>query len=36
GVIAEISKEVVVMYLGKVVEKGKVEDVYDHPRHPYN
>ena len=35
GVIAEISKEVVVMYLGKVVEKGKVEDVYDHPRHPY-
>jgi len=35
GVIAEISKKVVVMYLGKVVEKGRVEGIYDQPKHPY-
>ena len=35
GVIAEISDDVVVMYLGKIVEKGTVLDVYDRPKHPY-
>jgi peptide/nickel transport system ATP-binding protein len=35
GVIAETSAEVVVMYAGKVAEKGSVLDVFDRPSHPY-
>jgi peptide/nickel transport system ATP-binding protein len=35
GVIAETSKNVVVMYAGKVAEKGTVTDVFDKPSHPY-
>ncbi|HDZ09441.1 ABC transporter ATP-binding protein [Pseudohongiella sp.] len=35
GVIAETSQQVVVMYAGKVAEKGTVYDIFDHPTHPY-
>jgi len=35
GVIAEIADEVLVMYRGKVVEQGRVLDIYDNPQHPY-
>lgn len=35
GVVAEMADEVVVMYLGKVVEKGSVFDIFDNPAHPY-
>ncbi|WP_323385283.1 ABC transporter ATP-binding protein, partial [Streptomyces calidiresistens] len=35
GVVAEIADEVVVMYLGTVVERGPVDDIFHHPRHPY-
>ena len=35
GVIAETCDRVVVMYAGKVVEKGSVFDVFDNPSHPY-
>ena len=35
GVVAEIADEVVVMYLGRIVEKGSVKDVFNHPKHPY-
>ena len=28
--------QIVVMYLGSVVEYGKAEDIYYHPRHPYS
>lgn len=35
GVIAETCERVVVMYAGKVVEKGSVYDIFDHPGHPY-
>lgn len=35
GVIAETSDEVIVMYLGQVVEHGPVESVFQEPRHPY-
>ena len=35
GVIAEVSRVVVVMYLGRVVEVGRVEEIYERPRHPY-
>ena len=35
GVVAEMADEVVVMYLGRIVEKGSVRDVFNHPKHPY-
>lgn len=35
GVIAEMADEVVVMYLGKVVEQGPVDDIFHAPKHPY-
>jgi len=35
GVIAEMADEVAVMYLGKVVERTSVWDLFDDPRHPY-
>ncbi|MDQ3810074.1 MAG: ABC transporter ATP-binding protein [Chloroflexota bacterium] len=35
GVIAEMADEVVVMYLGEVVEKGPVDDVFHAAKHPY-
>jgi oligopeptide transport system ATP-binding protein len=34
-VVRRVSDEVRVMYLGKVVEHGSGEDIYDHPHHPY-
>lgn len=35
GVIAETSKNVVVMYAGKVAEAGTAFDIFDRPSHPY-
>lgn len=35
GVIAEMADEVVVMYAGKIVEKGMVNDIFSNPLHPY-
>jgi peptide/nickel transport system ATP-binding protein len=35
GVIAEMADYVVVMYAGRVVEKGTVHDIFNHPSHPY-
>jgi oligopeptide/dipeptide ABC transporter ATP-binding protein len=35
GVAAEMADEVVVMYLGRVVEKGCLESVIGDPKHPY-
>ena len=35
GVIAEMADYVVVMYAGRVVEKGTAEDIFEHPSHPY-
>ncbi|WP_114855735.1 ABC transporter ATP-binding protein [Brachybacterium sp. YJGR34] len=35
GVVAEIADEVAVMYLGTVVERGPVEEIFRHPKHPY-
>ena len=34
-VIAEIAKDVLVMYQGKIVEKGPIEQIFNHPQHPY-
>jgi peptide/nickel transport system ATP-binding protein len=35
NVVQYISDRVLVMYLGKVVELGRVEEIYANPRHPY-
>ncbi len=35
GVIADMADEVVVMYAGRVVEKGTVDDIFYNPLHPY-
>ena len=35
GVIAEMADDVVVMYLGRVVEEGSVDDIFHAPKHPY-
>ena len=35
SMIRYISDRVAVMYLGKIAEMGEVDDVYDHPLHPY-
>ncbi len=34
-VIAEIAENVLVMYQGKIVEKGPIEQIFNHPQHPY-
>jgi peptide/nickel transport system ATP-binding protein len=35
GVIAEIADEVIVMYAGRVVESGSLDDIFYDPQHPY-
>ena len=35
GVIAEMADYVVVMYAGRVVEKGTAQEIFSDPRHPY-
>lgn len=35
GVIAEMADEVVVMYAGRVIEKGTAEEIFHNPLHPY-
>lgn len=35
AVVADICDKVVVMYAGQVVERATVNDVFEHPRHPY-
>ena len=35
GVVAEMADFVVVMYAGRIVEKGTAEEIFLHPAHPY-
>ncbi|WP_102958589.1 ABC transporter ATP-binding protein [Mangrovicella endophytica] len=35
SVVAEIADRVAVMYSGRIVETGSVDDIFDHPSHPY-
>ncbi len=35
GVVAQIADRVAVMYLGRIVETGSVQDVFERPLHPY-
>ncbi len=35
GVVADIADEIIVMYAGKIVERGACRDIFYHPQHPY-
>jgi peptide/nickel transport system ATP-binding protein len=35
GVVAQMCEDVIVMYMGKVVEESSVDDLFHHPLHPY-
>jgi peptide/nickel transport system ATP-binding protein len=35
SVIRQISDRIAVMYLGRIVETGPAEEIYEHPKHPY-
>jgi oligopeptide/dipeptide ABC transporter ATP-binding protein len=35
GVVAEVADEIVVMYAGRVVERGSKRDIFYDPQHPY-
>lgn len=35
GVVADLAERVIVMYAGKIIEYGSVEDIYYNPKHPY-
>ncbi len=35
GVVANMADEVVVVYNGEIMESGTVEDIFEHPTHPY-
>ena len=35
SVIRQIADRIAVMYLGKIVELGDSESIYEHPKHPY-
>lgn len=35
GVVAEVADRVMVMYAGKKIEEGPVEEIFENPQHPY-
>ena len=35
GVISQVADEIVVMYLGRIMERGTAEDIINNPQHPY-
>jgi peptide/nickel transport system ATP-binding protein len=35
GVVAEIADRILVLYKGRIVEQGAVEEIFTHPQHPY-
>ena len=35
GVVANMADKVAVMYAGKIVEKGTVDEIFYDPKHPY-
>lgn len=35
GVVAQLATKVIVMYAGRIMEQGRTEDVFNHPKNPY-
>ncbi|MDI3518248.1 MULTISPECIES: ABC transporter ATP-binding protein [Caldanaerobacter] len=35
GVVANLAERVLVMYAGKIIERGNLDDIFYNPRHPY-
>jgi len=35
GIVADVCDEVSIIYAGKIVEHGTLEEIYEHPMHPY-
>ncbi len=35
GVVANMADEIVVMYHGRIMERGTLDDIFRHPEHPY-
>ncbi len=35
GVVAEVADKVAIMYAGRIVEAGPVEEIFENPQHPY-
>jgi len=35
GVVAQMADDITVMYAGRVLEQGRADEVFAHPRHPY-
>ena len=35
GIVADVADKIIVMYAGKIVEKGTVREIFYHPVHPY-
>lgn len=35
GVVAEVADRVAVMYAGEIIEEAPVEELFNHPKHPY-
>ena len=35
GVVAQVADKVAVMYAGRIVEKGPIDDLFERPAHPY-
>jgi oligopeptide/dipeptide ABC transporter ATP-binding protein len=36
GIVAEMCDRVAVMYAGSIVEEASVEEIFEHPQHPYS
>ena len=35
GIVSEVCDKVAIMYAGRIIEFGTLEDIYRHPTHPY-
>ena len=35
GIVAEVCDEVAVMYAGRIIERGNLDEVFNHTKHPY-